>query len=211
MLETYIKNRGATKTIIHNNNRNNVQEIKWDADFDGNTANISLDLGNNGAHNKYHFALDSDDLANILNVNSINLPLELRLKRDFKKTFRNKPKIYQIQFDNIRPQSLLSSSPSYEEYIEPIVEKPAYIEKPNIFEELLTPINTHLSSPKQNEELIIPMTIDEKTLDKFTFTPRRQHRRLKTHKTYKAYKHKKSSSRSKNKSKSKTSKLFTLL
>ena len=101
MLQTYIKNRGTTKTIFHNNNNNKVNEINWDADYDGNVANLSLDLNNNGCHNKYHFELDKDDLANILNINSINLPLDQRLKRDFKKTFRKKPKIYQIQFDNV--------------------------------------------------------------------------------------------------------------
>jgi hypothetical protein len=47
MLDTYIKNRGSTKTIIHYNNRNKVSLIKWDADYDGNEANISLDLNNN--------------------------------------------------------------------------------------------------------------------------------------------------------------------
>ena len=39
MLDTYIKNRGSTKTIIHDNNRNNVNVIKWDADYDGTEAN----------------------------------------------------------------------------------------------------------------------------------------------------------------------------
>ena len=43
MLNTFIKNRGTTKTIIHNNNDNNVNEINWDADYDGDVANISMD------------------------------------------------------------------------------------------------------------------------------------------------------------------------
>ena len=42
MLDTYIKNRGSTKTIIHDNNKNNVNVIKWDADYDGKEANIYL-------------------------------------------------------------------------------------------------------------------------------------------------------------------------
>jgi hypothetical protein len=48
MLDTYIKNRGSTKTIIHDNNQNNINQINWDADYDGQNANISLDLTNNG-------------------------------------------------------------------------------------------------------------------------------------------------------------------
>ena len=69
MLNTFIKNTGTTKTIIHNNNKNNVNEIKWDADYDGSEANISLKLTNNGEREKYHFSLDNNDLANILNIN----------------------------------------------------------------------------------------------------------------------------------------------
>ena len=53
-------------------------------------------------------------------------------------------------------------------------------------------INTHLSSPKQNEEFIVPVKIAENTIDKFTLTPRKHHKKPKTHKTYKVYKHIKS-------------------
>ena len=35
MLDTYIKNRGSTKTIIHNNNHNKISEANWDVDYDG--------------------------------------------------------------------------------------------------------------------------------------------------------------------------------
>ena len=50
MQDIYIKNSGITKTLIHsnNNNKNEINEIKWDADYDGNVANISLDFNNNG-------------------------------------------------------------------------------------------------------------------------------------------------------------------
>jgi hypothetical protein len=58
--------------------------------------------------------------------------------------------------------------------------------------ELFSPV-THLSSPKQNEEFIIPMTIDDKTVNNFTFTPRKYHRRRKTHKTHRVYKRRKTS------------------
>ena len=30
MLDTYIKNRGMTKTIIHSNNHNTINETNWD-------------------------------------------------------------------------------------------------------------------------------------------------------------------------------------
>ena len=68
MLNTYIKNRGMTQTIIHNNNQNHFNEIDWDADYDGNNANISVTATTDG--NKQHFdvKLDNEDLANLLSI-----------------------------------------------------------------------------------------------------------------------------------------------
>jgi hypothetical protein len=86
MLQTYIKNRGTMKTIIHKNHRNKVREIGWDANYNGDKANINIDL-NNGKHEKhYTLQLDKDNLADLLNVPSVNMPLEKRLLRDFKKS-----------------------------------------------------------------------------------------------------------------------------
>jgi hypothetical protein len=215
MLGTYIKNRGMTKTIIHSNNKNKTNEIKWDADYDGNVANVSINSNNDGIHDKFHFTLNNEDLANIMNIDTVNMPLEQRLKRDFKK--RRSPKIYQIELGNIQSPQFISMTPTYDalsasqpiieessspfiekESISPIIEEPQSIS----FEKLLHPVNTHLSSPKSNEEFIIPMTIDEKTLDKLTFTPHKRHRKYRTHKTHRVYKRRKSSI-SKNNSKSK--------
>jgi hypothetical protein len=64
----------------------------------------------------------------------------------------------------------------------------------------------YLSSPLSNEELIVPITIDEKTLGKYTLTPHRRHRRNKTHKTYTVYKIRKSADSSKDKAKGRRSK-----
>ena len=72
MLNTYIKNRGTTKTIIHENNHNKVNTINWDADYDGETAHISLDSNVNGRKDHYNIELDNEDLANLLNIPTIN-------------------------------------------------------------------------------------------------------------------------------------------
>jgi len=178
MLDTYIKNRGVTKTIIHDNNHNSINEINWDADYDGNVANISIDLTDNGRHGHYNVTLDNNDLANILNVPSVTLPIDKRLKRDFKQnTFRHDPNLYQVQFDNVKSQSIQELLQS---------EKPTY---------------THISSPLPNEELIVPLTINEKTIDNYTLTPRRRHRRMKSHKTHRVYKRPKSASKKRTRSK----------
>jgi hypothetical protein len=76
MLQTFIKNKGITKTIIHNNNnnRNEINEIKWDADYNGDKANISIDMNeNNGKIVKhYDIELDNDNLAELLSIPSVN-------------------------------------------------------------------------------------------------------------------------------------------
>ena len=175
MLNTFIKNRGTTKTIIHNNNDNNVNEIDWDADYDGNVANISLDLTNNGNVNHYNVKLDNDDLANILNINSVKMPIHKRLEKDFKKRrFHKDPSMYNVYLDDFRSPPLMP------------LEKE--LESDSFADEILQSLkpNSHVSSPLFNEELIIPLTIDENESEiPVIFTGNTKRRlRPKTHKVY---------------------------
>ena len=175
MLNTFIKNRGTTKTIIHNNNDNNVNEIKWDADYDGDVANISLDLTNNGKVNHLNLKLDNDDLANILNINSVKMPIHKRLKKDFKKArFHKDPSMYNVYLDDFRSPPLMP------------LEKE--LESDSFADEILQSLkpNSHVSSPLSNEELIIPLTIDENESEIPVIFNGNTKRRLKpkTHKVY---------------------------
>lgn len=183
MLNTYIKNQGITKTILHNNDKNLVNEINWNADYDGNIANITVDTNSDGNRKHFNISLDNEDLANILNVDSVNMPIHQRLKHDFKDT---------------------QYIPDYQ-YIElptPKLEP----KEPRTVEELLS---KYVSSPLPNEELIVPLTIDKKTMDKYTLTPNKKNKKLKTHITHRAYKRPKTSSK-KTKSKSKSSRKKSL-
>ena len=194
MLDTYIKNRGSTKTIIHDNNKNHVNVIKWDADYDGNEANISLDLNNNNKSEHYNIKLDNDDLANILNVNSVKTPIDKRLKSDFKKAnFYRDPSVYNIYLDDFKAPDLMPKSVSQNQLIskyrhqtldEPIINELLQITAPN---------NSHFSSPLTDEELIIPLTIDK---DSNTLVDK--------NKTHRVYKHKSKLSAAKGLKKSKT-------
>jgi len=83
MLNTYIKNRGITKTIIQNGNKNEVSETNWNVDYDGNTADISVDTESNGDHQIFHTKLNNSDLADLLNFPSVDMPIHKRLERDF--------------------------------------------------------------------------------------------------------------------------------
>jgi len=196
MLDTYVRNRGATKTIIHNNMYNDVSEINWDADYDGDFANISLDLNQNGKTKHYDVKLDNEDLANILNVPSVNLPIHRRLSDDFKyinyprereRERRSRPRPMLVEFENIQ-QPLLPYQ---------IQSRPHSIKNPQFY--------THISSPLQNEEILVPLSLDNKTLNRYTMTPNKHHKKIRTHRTHRFYKRPLSSNRTKSSSrKSKT-------
>jgi hypothetical protein len=201
MLDTYIKNRGKTKTIIHNNHHNNVKEMKWDADYDGDIAKVSLDLKNNGKTKHYNIKLDNSDLAKILNIDSVDLPIDQRLKRDFKKVrMERQPSIYDIYLEDlVPPQSqvvteqplLLNNDTDIMSFIDDDLMKTA------------KPVYSHISSPE--EELLIPLTIDKDSEKSYVLTPRRHHVKPRTHKTYRVYKHKKATSSKNSKAKGKKS------
>jgi len=174
MLNTYIKNRGITKTIIHNNNHNEVNELNWDADYDGKTANISIDTNTNGLPKHVDIKLDNNDLANILNIQSINKPIHQRLKYDLYDNTCDNDDLYYIELP----------TPKLEPR-EPIIEEPE-----SSIQEL---IDRRISSPKTGE-IFLPLAIDNTR--KYTLTPRRRHRRHKTHITHKVYKRSKSRSSS---------------
>ena len=224
MLNTYIKNRGLSQTIMNNNNHSNFNELLWDADYDGNNANINVSSNNNGNKKRYNINLDNDDLANMLNIPSVNMPIHKRLQLDFEQpVFRNEPRVLQIELPKMKTPEMKTPE---------IIIKPRFVMKPEsiinnntstMVEPSITSLlesaspTSYLSSPLSNEELLVPITIDENTLDNYTLTPKRRHRHKKTHKTYKVYKKHKSPkktspkrSSSKHKHKSKTPKKFTL-
>lgn len=182
MLNTYIKNQGIEQTIVHDNNHNHFNQINWNADYDGNIANITVNSNNDGKRNRLNISLDNEDLANILNVPSVNMPIDKRLKMDFHES------PYRVE-----PYFLELSSPKL---LTPQLEP----RKPKTIEQI---IDRDISSPSVNEELIVPLTIDKKTMDDYTLTPKKRHRRRKSHITHKVYKkHKTSKSKSKSKTRS---------
>lgn len=185
MLNTYIKNRGTTKTIIHDNNHNHVNQLNWDADYDGDIANISIDSNTDGKRNHYAVSLDNEDLANILTMSSVDMPLDKRLKMDFQQPYYT-PENYFIEIPTPEFQ------PRKSKYLESIVDR-------------------HISSPSSHEELVIPLTINPKGKNLFTLTPHKKHKRAKTHITHRVYKRPKSTSRkTKSRSKSRSSSKKTI-
>jgi hypothetical protein len=114
MSETYITNRGVTETVIRDNNRDRVSQIKWEANYNGESANIHLVTNDGGPTEHYSVQLTNEDLANMLNIPSDKASLEDQLA-EYRSPRRNKL--------------------------------------------------THISSPRSDEELIVPnMTRRSKTL-----------------------------------------------
>jgi hypothetical protein len=200
MLNTYIKNKGISKTIVGNNYDKHVEELKWDAKYDGNEANILLKTNSNGKKHKYNITLDNADLANMLNVNSVNVPIHKRLEKDFvNPSFRRDPNVYQIELSDIATPKLIPRRPQYmlENSVENGVEKK---QEQDIIEKLIRATsNNYISSPNLNEEYIVPITLDKKQTN--NYKSKRHHRQhLKTHRAFKKPKSSKSkSSKSKKK------------
>ena len=193
MLDTFIKNKGTTKTIIHNNNKNYYNQVDWDADYDGEKAKISLDIDENGQKGHVEMKMNNDELAELLNIPSENSMLDKRLYRDFlSKRSRSDKNIIEIEIpkqydDSIPiPKSILYRHPRAKDSL-------AY-EKNNkrvhcqnerslpLENEMGENIYTHISSPVTQEEILIPLVINDTKTRKH-----RHHRRPKTHVTYKVY------------------------
>lgn len=187
MLNTFIENKGVTQTIIHNNNKSHINEVGWNAEYDGDTANISVTTNSDGAKQHYDVTLDKLDLDKLLNISSVNIPLHERLAKDFSgPLFEHEPKKYFIELPDT------DSDDSIDAISEQINNDLDLDNTQN------NRPNRYLSSPLANEEIILPITIDEQKHNrhKYTLTPKKHHIRKKTHQTYKAYKKRKSPSKS---------------
>jgi len=196
MLNTYIKNQGLSQTVIYNSNKkqNEFNEVNWNADYDGNNANISLTSNSNGKKKHYTVSLDNNDLANMLSLPSVNMPIDRRLAMDFNRpVFANDSSILKIELPEIEDlidDMTASASDSLEPKVASLEPKVASL-GPKV---KTSKQKSYLSSPLSNEEFIVPITIDDKTIDNYTLTPGKRHKHKKHHKTYKVYKKLKSSS-----------------
>jgi len=186
MLNTFIKTKGVTKTIIHNNNKNYINELNWDADYDGEKANISLDIDENGTKGHLNMKMNNDELAELLNIPSESTMLDERLYNDF---FRNSPNNeYKIIEIEELPKSTINNKfhllkDSFEKH-----KKKVRFVNDNAMDD---DIYTHISSPEPEEELLFPFVINETKTRKH-----RGHKKPKSHITYKVYRKNKLSTNS---------------
>jgi hypothetical protein len=169
MLNNYITNQGISKTIIHDRNNDTVNLIKWDANYDGNTANLHVNNNTDGKCKSYDISMDNDGLENLLNMQSINMPIHKRLQNDFRQD-----EVYQL-----KPYYRKTHKHRHK----------MRHRKPPMIKQMITPpmINRYIASPQENEEFIIPVNINSRPSDNYTYTPKRRHKRRRTHNTHKIY------------------------
>jgi hypothetical protein len=133
-MDTYIQNQGVMKTLLHNRGHNSINQIGWNADYDGNMANVSLGINNNGKMGQYQFQLDNQDLEDLLSIPSVNRSLDQRLLRDFSVLNKKKKEPLFVIVERPHPKTKMVDEKIY----------------------------THLSSPRKSEQLILPLTIKNK-------------------------------------------------
>jgi hypothetical protein len=184
MLNTYITNQGTTKTIIHDNNHKQMNQIKWDADYDGDVAHISVNTNANGKRKHFEISLDNEDLANILNIQSVNMPIDKRLQMDFQEPYyKSEPYIIELPTPEFEPR------------------------QPRTIQEIA---NRHISTPFNGEELVIPLSIDGNK-DLLNLITHKKHKHHKTHKRHKVHKKKSRPKSKRSKSRSTSRKTIPII
>ena len=124
-----------------------MNEMDWNANYDGNIANIQMEINNNGKTNNFDFQLDNNDLEEMLSIPSVNETLDKRLRNDFihnkKKKKSEDPLFIVVEHDSdpLYKIKLMQPKPrlGYKKYRKPSFKK-----------------YTHISSPKFEEEFLVP-------------------------------------------------------
>lgn len=85
MKKQYIKSYGVSNNFIKKSDNDDlyINKLKWVGKYDGKKADIDLDINNNGQKEHYDIELDNDEIKRLLNVHSIDKPLEDRLLEDY--------------------------------------------------------------------------------------------------------------------------------
>ena len=153
-----IKSKGFNQTIISDNNNNNKKrsKIDWNAHYDGDQGNISLNIAENNKKKHFDIQFNNDDLVQLFNIPSVDMSLEKRLRNDFLKKsnrtqkYRHVPMVIEVLND--RP--LYDNAPDMFSANDSLQQ----LESPEIMSNNSNKL-THISSPTFNEELILPFTI----------------------------------------------------
>uniref|UniRef100_A0A6C0DIU4 Uncharacterized protein n=1 Tax=viral metagenome TaxID=1070528 RepID=A0A6C0DIU4_9ZZZZ len=120
-------------------NLHGYKNIQWDANYDGEIANISLNIDENSK--KSHF-----EVSELLNIPSVKTSLDKRLYNDFLKPFSYRPRPKQPFNDNI---IALHREPKHKHKHKNV----------HFYEAKMEPKYTHISSPLPEEDFIFPLEL----------------------------------------------------
>ena len=82
-MSTNIQNYGFTKTFISHNDIQKQNEIQWQGNYDGNRADIDININDDGETKNINVQLDNNDLMQLLGIQPVPIKLEQRLISDF--------------------------------------------------------------------------------------------------------------------------------
>ena len=176
-MDTHISQKGMAQTVVIDNNKKNINSTKWNAKYDGETANILVNTNTNGHKSKYLIELDNNDIADLFSVPSVNEPLDIRLKNDYTNPRKHKHSIpstpYMIEMDN---QSLKPTKMNDTFY--------THVSSPSYGEQFLIPVPINNPKTRKHKKHKKHRTYHIKKYHKYTprrhSTPRRKYRRSKS-------------------------------
>ena len=173
----FMHESGMNQTYLNINGKPKLKNVNWNADYDGEVAQISLNSNDNGRAKKYKFMLNNDDLVKMLNINASDMTIDKRLHNDFKNIPMLDDRIIEL--------------PNYTPY-----------ENTNIMKNLLKP--QLQEEDLQNLELYLPVMVKKRKTLRNSILKKRQTKnsrrslrksssaKPKSHKIYKIYKNSKS-------------------
>lgn len=92
MKNAYLSNGSAEVEYIYNGNQMKFNKTSWSGEYDGREGILDIEVEENGHLKKTHIDFTNKDLANLLNIQSVEKPLYQRLKNDFLHNARLKNK-----------------------------------------------------------------------------------------------------------------------
>jgi len=73
-MTTFINNKGIVQTRLRRNNRQqNINELKWNANYDGKHAIVKVDVAKDGDKKKYRINLDNNDFTRTIDFSEPKL------------------------------------------------------------------------------------------------------------------------------------------
>ena len=185
MNNTLVLNSGSTQSVLIKNGKAKTNGLEWNANYNGNIANVDLKLNNNGSEKQFNVEMTNNELEKLADMlvvpRPVNKPIHNRILDDFNENnmFSNMESPMIIELDNIKPDT---------QSLHPNSNFLTHISSPNSFEDLMIPFNQQLNKTYRRKRPKTYRVIKVKKVKKV--------KRPKTYRVIKVKKNKTSSRRS---------------